>query len=159
MPLLICLFLMQKKFSFSSCEIFPATDNHCPPFLASLLIPYVKFLNKIEIVFYYLLTEYCWSLRSEEQLFQLKYFGQFRGMSNYIFITLKISNIDWITLSQSSVLIRSKSYPGVVSDRLHRSTRLKTLLILLLATCICKHFKYYKYFASCCEWVKCCFPG
>lgn len=74
-------------------------DHHCPPSLASLFIPYVKLLNKIQIAFYYLLTEYYWSLRSEELLFQWKYFGQFGGISNDIFITLKISNIDWITES------------------------------------------------------------
>lgn len=113
MPLPICLFFFDtKQFSFSSYEIFPATDHHCPPFPASLLIPNVKLLNKIQIAFYYLLTEYYWSLRSEELLLQQKNLGQIGGISNDIFITLKISNIDGITLSQSSILMRSKSYPG-----------------------------------------------
>lgn len=110
MPLLICLFLIQE-FSFSLCEIFPHTNDHCPPF-QQLLIPFAKFPHKIQIVFYYLLMEFYWSLRSEELLFHLKHFGKFGGIPNNIFITLKISNIDWTILSQSSVLLRSKTSIG-----------------------------------------------
>lgn len=93
MPLLTCLFLMQNSsaslhMKYSQPQVIIVHPSW------HLLIPYVKLPNKIQIEFYYLLTKYHWSLRSEELLFQQKYFDQFEDKSNDIFVTLKICDID-----------------------------------------------------------------